>query len=157
MLRKRVIPVVLLDGYAVVKTIQFDVRRNLGNPITVTRVYNTRNVDELIVLDIDASKENRRIDLHTIEEVASECFMPLSVGGGLKTCEDIETVLKKGADKVVLNTITLVNPSIIRELSLVFGSQCIIVSIDVKKNGNKYEFFPHSGVKTDKDVFEWAK
>ncbi|MCK4809392.1 MAG: imidazole glycerol phosphate synthase subunit HisF [Candidatus Omnitrophica bacterium] len=157
MLRRRVIPVVLLDGYSVVKTIQFNIRRNLGNPITVARIYNTRDVDELILLDIDASKEGRCIDLHTIEEVALECFMPLTVGGGLKTCEDIENVLKKGADKVVLNTAALKNPDIVKKSSLAFGSQCIVVSIDVKKNRDGYGIFSHSGYKTHKDLIEWCK
>ena len=85
MLRTRVIPVVLIDGYSVVKTIGFNERRNQGNPITVARIYNSRNVDELILLDIDASKDGRSIDLFTIEEIASECFMPLAVGGGIRT------------------------------------------------------------------------
>jgi cyclase len=114
-----------------VKTIRFHERRNLGNPITVARIYNSRNVDELILLDIDASKEGRHIDSVTIQDVASECFMPLTVGGGLKTEADVEEALKRGADKVVINTAALERPETIRELSKSFGSQCIIVSIDI--------------------------
>ncbi|MEA3346889.1 MAG: HisA/HisF-related TIM barrel protein [Candidatus Auribacterota bacterium] len=157
MLRHRVIPVVLLDGYSVLKTIQFDVRRNLGNPVTVVRVYNSRNVDELILLDIDASKQNRHIDYFTIEDVASECFMPLTVGGGLKNCEEIEKVLKRGADKVVLNTEPLRNPGIIKESSSHFGSQCIVVSIDVKKEKDKYKVFSHAEVNMDIEFIEWCR
>lgn len=157
MLRHRVIPVVLLDGYSVLKTIQFDVRRNLGNPITVARIYNSRNVDELVLLDIDASKQGRHIDYYTIEDVASECFMPLSVGGGLKNCDEIETVLKKGADKVVINTAALKNPEIIKRASSHFGSQCIVVSIDVKKDKDIYKVFSHSEVTVEVELFDWCR
>ncbi|MBU1912294.1 MAG: imidazole glycerol phosphate synthase subunit HisF [Candidatus Omnitrophica bacterium] len=146
MLRNRVIPIVLLDGYSVVKTIQFDIRRNLGNPIVVSRIYESRNVDELILLDIDASRENRSIDLHTVEAVSCECFMPLTIGGGLKTCQDIENALKAGADKVSLNSIIFENPYFLKEAVSVFGSQCIVASIDIKKdNSGEYVLFSNSG------------
>jgi len=146
MLRHRVIPMVLLDGYSVVKTIKFDVRRNLGNPITVARIYNTRDVDELILLDIDAAKEQRRIDLVTVEDITRECFMPLTVGGGLRTCEDIAEALAHGADKVAINTIFLEDPSVARESARVFGSQCIVVSLDVTCDSDgRYILHSHSG------------
>ena len=149
---------VLLDGYSVVKTLQFDVRRNLGNPIVVARIYNSRNVDELLLLDIDAAKENRTIDYFTIEDVASECFMPLTVGGGLTNCDHIEKALKKGADKVVLNTEALRNPDLIKESASIFGSQCIVVSVDIKKDGDSYNLYSHSGVDTGSlDLLEWCK
>jgi len=157
MLRHRVIPVVLLDGYSVVKTIQFKIRRNLGNPVTVARIYNSRNVDELILLDIDASKGGRHIDFFTIEDIASECFMPLTVGGGLTNCDEIEMILKKGADKVVLNTAALKNPAIIKESSSRFGSQCIVVSVDINKDGGHYSVFSHAGVKNSLDPIQWCK
>ncbi len=145
MLRHRVIPLVLLDGYSVVKTIQFDIRRNLGNPIVVARIYNSRNVDELVLLDIDASKQGRSIDLHTVERVSNECFMPLTVGGGLRTCADIEKALEAGADKVSLNSIIFDNPEFLKEAVSVFGSQCIVASIDVKKNAEgRYVVFSHA-------------
>lgn len=145
MLRYRVIPLVLLDGYSVVKTIRFDIRRNQGNPVVVSRIYNSRNVDELILLDIDASKENRGIDLHTVDAVASECFMPLTVGGGLRTCDDISNALKAGADKVSLNTIIFEKPEFLKEAVSVFGSQCIVTSIDIKNNEvGEWELFSHS-------------
>ena len=146
MLRHRVIPLVLLDGYAVVKTIQFDVRRNLGNPIVVAKVYNSRNVDELILLDIDASKQNRKIDLHTVAAVAEECFMPLTVGGGLRTIEDISLTLKAGADKIALNTMLFEDELFFHKAVSVFGSQCIVASIDVVRNEKgDYRLYSHAG------------
>lgn len=158
MLRYRVIPVVLLDGYSVLKTIKFDVRRNLGNPITVARIYNRRNVDELILLDIDASKQKRQIDIATVADVASECFMPLTVGGGLSSVDEIANVLGNGADKVALNTAVLNNPALIRESSGVFGRQCIVVSIDVKKDEqNDYQIFSHAAGRIDMSLMDWVR
>ncbi|HLF18621.1 MAG TPA: imidazole glycerol phosphate synthase cyclase subunit [Candidatus Omnitrophota bacterium] len=146
MLRHRVIPLVLLDGYSVVKTIQFDVRRNLGNPITVARVYNNRNIDELILLDIDASKKGRGIDLHTVSTVADHCFMPLTVGGGLRSCQDIANALEAGADKVSLNTIIFDDIDVVKQAVEVFGSQCIVASIDVRKGEDgQYKLYSHAG------------
>jgi cyclase len=147
-LRHRVIPLVLLDGYSVVKTIRFDIRRNQGNPIVIARIYNLRNVDELILLDIDASKQKRKIDLHTVTAVAQECFMPLTVGGGLRTITDISITLKAGADKVALNTVLFEDAHFFKEAVSVFGSQCIVASIDIKKNERgEYSLFSHSGRK----------
>jgi imidazole glycerol-phosphate synthase subunit HisF len=159
MLCHRVMPIVLLDGYSVVKSIQYRDRRNLGNPISVARVYNNRNVDELVLLDIDASKQKRRIDLHTVTAVASECFMPLSVGGGIRTLADIEAVLGGGADKVVLNTIALEDSDFIRRAASHFGSQCIVVSIDVchDKERNEYCVYSHSGVDSLPQLTEWVQ
>lgn len=159
MLRIRVIPLVLLNSdYSVVKTIHFNIRRNLGNPIVVSRIYESRKVDELILLDIDASKENREIDLHTVEAVASECFMPLTIGGGLKSCDDIEKALRAGADKVSLNSIILDKPEFLKEAVSVFGSQCIVASIDIRKdeNGN-YTIFSHSNRKVEYSFEEYLK
>lgn len=158
MLRHRIIPVVLIDGFSVLKTIKFDVRRNLGSPITVARTYNTRNVDELILLDIDASKQNRSIDKFTIMDIASELFMPLTVGGGIKSVEDIQTALKMGADKVSINSAALNNPSLISEGAKIFGRQCIVVSIDVVKEDGVYKIYSHVQKKgIDKSPFEWAQ
>lgn len=155
-LRTRIIPVVLIDGYSVLKTIQFSERRNQGNPITVARIYNSRNVDELILLDIDASKQNRAIDLFTIADIASECFMPLTIGGGLRTIEDIRSVLKEGADKVSLNTVAIENPEIVSEAVKIFGSQCIVGSVDFKKNdAGEYKVFSKGKI-TDIDPYEWC-
>jgi len=159
MLRIRVIPIVLLNSdYSVVKTIQFNIRRNLGNPIVVSRIYDTRGVDELILIDIDASKEDRGIDVHTIEAVSSECFMPLTIGGGLRTCDDIERTLKAGADKVSLNSVIFERPEFLKEAVSIFGSQCIVASIDVKKDekGN-YKAFSHSNRKVRYSLEEYIK
>jgi cyclase len=114
----------------VLKTQQFNVRRNLGSPITVVRTYNTRNVYELIILDIDASRQGRCIDLWTISDVTEDCFMPLTIGGGIITIDDIRDTLRAGADKVAINTQALMRPHFIRESSEQFGRQCIVVSID---------------------------
>jgi imidazole glycerol-phosphate synthase subunit HisF len=157
MLKKRIIPIVLLDGFSVLKTIKFDERRNLGSPITVLRTYNTRNVDELILLDIDASRDGRSIDVFTVEEVASECFMPLTVGGGLKTSDDIALILSKGADKVSLNFGALDNPQLIKEASRFFGSQSIVVSIDVVNENGKYHIFKNGRTFKDIELLDWCK
>jgi len=158
MLRHRVIPLVLLDGYAVVKTIGFDIRRNQGNPIVVSRIYNSRCVDELILLDIDASKEGRGIDLHTVEAVSCQCFMPLTVGGGLRTCEDITRTLKVGADKVSLNSVIFDEPGFLKEAVATYGSQCIVASIDIKKDQNgSYQLFSHSGKQLNIGLEEMIK
>ena len=148
MLCHRVIPIVLLDGYSVLKTIEFDIRRNLGNPITIAKIYNSRKVDELILLDIDASKEKRSIDLHTVTEVAKECFMPLTVGGGIRDCNDITAILEAGADKVSINSSFLEGLDFIKEAVNVFGSQCIVISLDIKKDQqNEFQIFSHVGIK----------
>lgn len=145
MLRHRVIPLILLDGYSVVKTINFDIRRNLGNPIVVARIYNSRNVDELFLLDIDASKERRGIDLQTVNSVTSQCFMPVTVGGGINSCEDIAKVLQAGADRVSINTALWQNPGFLKKAVAVFGSQCIVASLDVKMdNTGKYILHSHA-------------
>lgn len=155
MLCHRVIPIVLLDGYSVLKTIEFDVRRNLGNPITIARIYNSRKVDELILLDIDVSKENRSIDLHTVTEVAKECFMPLTYGGGIRDCNDISAVLEAGADKVSINSGFLEELDFIKEVVNVFGSQCIVISLDIKKNlQNEFQIFSHAGIKHHISLYE---
>lgn len=157
MLRKRVVPIVLLDGFSVLKTIQFSQRRNLGSPVTVVRTYNTRNVDELVLLDIDASKQGRSIDKFTIQDLARECFMPLTVGGGIKSIKDIEELLKKGADKVAINTYALECPEFISEAAGVFGSQCIVVSVDVIESGSGFSVYSRGQVRPDLDLIPWLK
>jgi len=156
MLRKRIIPIVLLDGFSVLKTINFKERRNLGSPITVTRTYNTRNVDELVLLDIDASKQKRAIDKFTIAEIAQDCFMPLTVGGGIKSIKDIQDLLAKGADKVAVNSYAIQNPLFIKEASDVFGAQCIVVSVDVVElELGVYAVFNNGHIVSKLDLFEW--
>lgn len=153
MLKHRVIPVILIDGYSVLKTIQFNQRRNLGNPITVANTYNTRSVDELVILDIDASKYNETIDLFTIESIANECFMPLTVGGGIRDLDTIQECLNAGADKVTLNTIALEDPDFITKAADRFGSQCIVVSIDIKDG----QIYSHSGKETNISYHDYIK
>lgn len=155
MLKKRIIPIVLLDGFSVLKTVNFNTRRNLGSPVTVMRTYNTRNVDEMIILDIDASRSNRSIDRFVIQEISADCFMPLTVGGGIKTCQDIENILKAGADKISINSYAYHDPHFINEAVNNFGSQCIVASVDCIKNGKKYSLFRDNNIFCDIDFFEW--
>lgn len=157
MLRKRIIPIVLLDGFSVVKTINFEQRRNLGSPITVVRTYNTRNVDELVLLDIDASRERRAIDKFTIAEIAKECFMPLTVGGGIRSIQDIQELLAQGADKIVLNSYVVENPEFIRESSRVFGTQCIVVSIDVVEEKDDFLIFSRGEINRELMLIDWIR
>lgn len=131
MLKHRIIPIVLIDGFSVLKTIKFETRRNLGSPITVLRTYETRNVDELIMLDINASLEDRYFDRWLVDELSSECFMPLTIGGGIHSCRQIEDLLSAGADKVSINTSALTDPKFINEAVVEFGSQCIVASVDI--------------------------
>ena len=156
MLRKRVIPIVLLDGFSVLKTIKFSVRRNLGSPITVMRTYNTRNVDELVLLDIDASKQGRSVDKFIIKELAEDCFMPLTVGGGVRCKDDVRQLLESGADKVSINKAALDNPSLISEFADVFGSQCIVISIDVVYSEGEYKIFSGGEHYIEMTPLEWA-
>jgi cyclase len=157
MLRKRIIPIVLLDGFSVLKTINFKQRRNLGSPITVARTYNTRNVDELVLLDIDASKQGRAIDKFTIAEIAEDCFMPLTVGGGIKSIQDIQELLAKGADKISINSYALENPSFIKEASDIFGAQCIVVSIDVLENEDVFYIYSQGEINKSLELVDWIK
>ncbi|PKG81124.1 imidazole glycerol phosphate synthase subunit HisF [Colwellia sp. 75C3] len=158
MLRHRVIPLVLIDGFSVLKTINFNERRNLGSPITVARTYNTRNIDELILLDIDASKDERSIDKFTVMDIASELFMPLTVGGGIKTLSDIEQVLKMGADKVAINSIVVEDIKFLQSAAAEFGKQCLVVSIDVIKENDVYKVYSHGKrCSLPLDLFEFCQ
>lgn len=141
MLKHRIIPCVLLKDWQLVKTINFDIFRIIGHPTSTARIYNSRNVDELIVLDIDASLEDEDINIEIIEDIANECFMPLTIGGGIKSIEDIYSVLNAGADKISINTKAIEDREFIREASQLFGSQCIVCSIDVKKIDGKFKVF----------------
>ena len=141
MLKHRIIPCVLLKDWQLVKSINFGSYRTIGHPISTARIYNSRNVDELIVLDIDASLGVDEMNIELITDIAQECFMPLTVGGGIKTIGDIHKVLDAGADKVSINSIALKNMSFIMKASSIFGSQCIVCSIDVKKIQGVYKVF----------------
>jgi len=141
MLKHRVIPCVLLKDWQLVKSIQFDSFRTVGHPTSTARIYNSRNVDELIVLDIDASLNNEEINTEIITDIANECFMPLTIGGGINSIEDIYKILHAGADKVSINSKAIESKEFIQQASNIFGSQCIICSIDVKKENGLYKVF----------------
>jgi imidazole glycerol-phosphate synthase subunit HisF len=146
MIKTRIIPTLLYKDFTLVKGVKFDSWRRVGCLLQSVKVYNLREVDELVFLDIGANKEGRSPDFQLIDDFADECFMPLTVGGGVRTCEDVKSLLRAGADKVVINTAAVYNPEIIRESSQRFGSQCIVVSIDAKKMPTgKYEIFVKSG------------
>ena len=157
MLKHRIIPCVLLKDWQLVKTINFDTFRIIGHPTSTARIYNSRNVDELIVLDIDASLEDEDINIEIIEDIANECFMPLTIGGGIKSIEDIYSVLNAGADKISINTKAIEDREFIREASQVFGSQCIVCSIDVKKIDGKFKVFNKRKGLLDIDPISLAK
>jgi len=157
MLKHRVIPCVLLKDWQLVKSIGFEAYRTIGHPTSTARIYNARNVDELIVLDIDANLEDEEINTEIIKDIADECFMPLTIGGGIKTIEDIYTILDAGADKIAINTIALENLDFITKASKIFGSQCIVCSIDVKKINNAYKVFHKSKGILDIDPLLLAK
>lgn len=157
MLRKRIIPIVLLDGFSVLKTINFETRRNLGSPVTVIQTYNTRNVDELVLLDIDASKQGRAIDRFTISELARDCFMPLTVGGGIRSIDDIHNLLASGADKIVINSIAIEDKHFITQAAQVFGSQCIVVSVDVVNIEGQYIVYNKGSLHRELNLLAWVK
>ena len=156
MLKHRVIPCVLLKDWQLVKSINFSSYRTIGHPTSTARIYNARDVDELIVLDIDASINGEEINTEIITDIADECFMPLTIGGGINSIEDIYTVLKAGADKISINTKALEDLDFIRKSSSIFGSQCITCSIDVKKINNKFKVYNNKKGVLDIDPIKLA-
>ncbi|MCP4264239.1 MAG: imidazole glycerol phosphate synthase subunit HisF [Candidatus Brocadiaceae bacterium] len=159
MLKVRVMPTLLFRDMGLVKGISFDSWRMIGSAMQAIKVYNMREVDELVFLDISATRNNRRPDFETIDDLADECFMPMTVGGGVRTVEDARRLLYVGADKVAINTAAVENPGLIREMADRFGSQCVVVSIDFKKTGNEENrVFTHSGTKpTAMDPVDFAR
>ncbi len=159
MLKTRIIPTLLWKGYGLVKGIGFDSWRPIGTVLPAIKIYNTRQVDELILLDISATGEEREPDYLSIEEYTSECFVPLTYGGGISSLDHIRNTLRAGADKVCLNTIAFEEPLLIKTASGRFGSQCIVVSIDARKKVNgEYECFIRNGTHpTGKKPVEFAK
>ncbi len=160
-LAKRIIPCLDVDAGRVVKGVQFVGIRDAGDPVEVAKRYNEEGADELVFLDITASHEQRDTMEHVVEEVASQVFIPLTVGGGIREKADIRRMLNAGADKVGINTAAVSNPEFVREAAESFGSQCIVVAIDAKRVSEsplKWEIFTHGGRKpTGLDVIEWAK
>ena len=147
MLKIRIIPILTTNGFALVKTKQFTNPRMVGNAVQAARIYNSRGVDELVYLDIFASKQNRKINLKTAKDVISECFMPVGVGGGIEEIEDINNLLQIGADKVVLKKQAIINPNFIKQAANFFGSQCISVSVDVVRIGHEYMIYNEMEIK----------
>lgn len=133
MFRPRIIPVLLLKNLALVKSVQFKNHKYIGDPINAVRIFNDLKADELVFLDIEASKENRLISLEFVKNVGEEANMPFAVGGGIKSLEDIKAIISAGAEKVVINTYAARNPDFIREAAEFFGSSTVVVCIDVKK------------------------
>ncbi len=157
-LAKRIIPCLDVDNGRVVKGVQFIDIRDAGDPVEIARRYDKEGADELTFLDITASSDNRETMVHVVEEVAGEVFIPLTVGGGIRTVEDIRRMLNAGADKIAINTAAVSNPEFVKEASEKFGSQCIVVAIDAKRVGDHWEIFTHGGRKpTGIDAIEWAQ
>lgn len=156
---KRIIPCLDVNNGRVVKGVNFIGLRDAGNPIEVAKRYNDEGADELCFLDITASSDGRDTIVHVVEEVAKQLFIPLTVGGGIRKLDDISKLLNVGCDKVSLNSSAVDNPNLIYEAAKKFGSQCVVVAIDVKKNSNgDYNVFVHGGRKdTGLDAISWAK
>lgn len=161
-LAKRIIPCLDVDNGRVVKGVQFENIRDAGDPVEVARRYNEQGADEITFLDITASHQERDTTLHTVERMASQVFIPLTVGGGVRTIQDIRNLLNAGADKVSINTAAVFNPEFVGEAADRFGSQCIVVAIDAKRVSGegetpRWEIFTHGGRKpTGLDAVEWA-
>ncbi|MBT4210255.1 MAG: imidazole glycerol phosphate synthase subunit HisF [Porticoccaceae bacterium] len=161
-LSKRIIPCLDVDKGRVVKGVQFVEIRDAGDPVEVARRYNEQGADEITFLDITASHEGRDTTLHTVERMAGEVFIPLTVGGGVRELQDIRNLLNAGADKVAINSAAIFNPEFVGEAAQRFGSQCIVVAIDAKQVSHgehpRWEIYTHGGRKpTGIDAIQWAR
>jgi len=145
MLKNRIIPCLDVKNGRVVKGINFVDLKDAGDPVEQAKIYSDGGADEICFLDITASNENRDTIFDVVERTSKKCFVPLTVGGGVRTIEDINKLLNCGADKVSINTAAVENPKVIEESSKKFGSQCIVVAIDAKKKNDKWEIFTHGG------------
>jgi imidazole glycerol-phosphate synthase subunit HisF len=159
MLAKRIIPCLDVTEGRVVKGTKFVQLRDAGDPVECAKEYNRQGADELVFLDITASSDHRRTMVDVVERTAEQCFMPLTVGGGIRTLDDVRDMLLAGADKVSINTAAINRPGLISEAAEAFGVQCIVVAIDAKKEpGASWQVYTHGGRKrTDLDAIEWAK
>jgi len=158
MLKNRIIPCLDVKNGRVVKGINFVDLKDAGDPVEQAKIYSDGGADEICFLDITASNENRSTIYEIVKKTSKKCFVPLTVGGGVRSIEDINKLLNCGADKVSINTAAVQNPKIVMESSLKFGSQCIVVAIDAKKEGNSWKIFTHGGRnKTDIDAIKFAK
>jgi cyclase len=157
-LAKRIIPCLDVTDGRVVKGVNFVELRDAGDPVEIARRYDEQGADELTFLDITASSDNRGLIFHIIEQVASQVFIPLTVGGGVRAVDDVRNLLNAGADKVSINTAAVLNPQLVADAAGRFGSQCIVVAIDAKRVGDHWEVFTHGGRKpTGFNAVEWAK
>src|SRR5690554_6239791 len=162
-LAKRIIPCLDVDKGRVVKGVKFEDIRDAGDPVEIARRYDEQGADEITFLDITASHEDRDTTVQTVERMASQVFIPLTVGGGIRTVEDIRRMLNAGADKVSINTAAVFNPEFVQEAADRFGSQCIVIAIDAKKvsapgEPGRWEIFTHGGRKpTGLDAMKWAR
>ncbi|NPV85288.1 MAG: imidazole glycerol phosphate synthase subunit HisF [Anaerolineae bacterium] len=159
MLKARVMPCLLLKGRSLVKTVKFKDPAYIGDPINAVRIYNEKEVDELIFLDITATTAGKEPPYQVLHEIASECFMPVAYGGGIRKLEQIRDILNLGVEKVIINSYAFENPDFISQAAERFGSQAIVVSIDVRKRlFGKYEVYTHGGRKaTGLDPVAWAQ
>ena len=158
MLKKRIIPCLDVKDGRVVKGTNFVNLRDAGDPVEIAKAYDVQQADEIVFLDITASHEKRGIILDIVKRTAEEVFMPLTVGGGINSVDDIRELLNAGADKISINTSAVKNPGLIRAGADCFGSQCIVVAIDAKRMDSGWEVFTHGGrTPTGKDAIEWAR
>ncbi|MDC0945265.1 imidazole glycerol phosphate synthase subunit HisF [Candidatus Pelagibacter sp.] len=158
MLKNRIIPCLDVKNGRVVKGINFVDLKDAGDPVEQAKIYSDGGADEICFLDITASNENRDIIYDVVEKTSKKCFVPLTVGGGIRSVEDINKLLNSGADKVSINTAAVENSKVVSDSSKKFGSQCIVVAIDAKLNGDKWEVFTHGGRnKTGINALEFAK
>ena len=154
----RIMPSLLFKDLGLVKGVGFDSWRRVGSAMQAVKVYNMRQVDELVFLDISATGEGRQPYFDAVDELADECFMPLAVGGGVRTVDDVRRLLQVGADKVVVNTAAVENPELVRRIAQRFGSQCVVVSIDYRGVNGGAEVYTHAGARaTGRRPVEWAR
>ena len=165
-LAKRIIPCLDVDNGRVVKGVKFENIRDAGDPVEIARRYDEQGADEITFLDITASVDGRDTTLHTVERMASQVFIPLTVGGGVRTVDDVRRLLNAGADKTSFNSAAIANPQVIRDASAKYGAQCIVVAIDAKRRvgdevaarGEGWDVYSHGGRQnTGLDAVEWAK
>lgn len=159
MLRTRIIPCLLLHHGMLVKTVKFNKFEYVGDPLNTCRIFNELEVDEMAILDISASRENREPDFKVLEKLCCECFMPLSYGGGIKNVEQARRLFACGFEKIIVNSILFSNPDLISQIASIYGTQSIIVSIDVSRSFFMgYQVYSHSGTKRQSvNLMEWAK
>ena len=155
MLKARIIPILTFNGFGLVKTKRFTNPRMVGNPVQAARVYNNRGVDELVFIDIFATKEKRKINLKLVADVIKECYMPIAIGGGVETIEDINDLLKIGADKVIIKTKALIDINFIKEAVAFYGSQCISIAVDAFKTSEGFKIFSHLDI--DKSLEDYVQ